>query len=63
MSSTGAFTECLSALPCWAAEDEFGANTLHLFFRFAVYSSVFANAADIILIIYVITDAAVWFQQ
>ena len=37
-----------------AAEDEFRANALHLFFSgFAVYPSVFANAADIILIIYI----------
>ena len=53
MCPTGTFTECASAHSCMAAEDEFRANALHLFFfGFGVFPSVFANAADIILIIY-----------
>ena len=66
MRPTGAFTGYPSAVPTGQqilGEDEFRVTPSHLFCGFVVYPSVFANAADMTLIIYVGTDAAVWLQQ
>ena len=53
MCPAGAFTGYAKVLPG-------GASTLHPFFPgFAAYTGVFAKAAAIILVIYVITDVAV----
>ena len=60
MSPAKVFTGYTRALPRRAAEVAPRASALHPFFPgFAVYPRVFANAADIILVIYVITDVAV----
>ena len=60
MCPAGAFDKYTRALPCWAAEAASWASALQSFFsRLAVYPNVFANAADIILVIHVTTDVAV----
>ena len=45
MYTTEAFTGCVSALSCMAAEDKFRAYALHLFYPGLLFTKVSVNAA------------------